>query len=58
MSQTPTYEIVLLPRMEVAERRLTLAEARAWMHAYNDVMDGRPYRAVIGEEFSSPAAAA
>lgn len=50
MSQT--YQIILLPEMEVAERHLTLREASAWIRAYNEtISESLPDRqAVIAEE--------
>jgi len=45
-----TYQVILLPRKEVVARGCTLAEANAWMQAYNYAMDGGPPTAVIAEE--------
>jgi len=45
-----TYQVILLPQMEVAEQSCTLGEANAWINAYNEVIQGQPSRAVIGQE--------
>lgn len=49
MSSERTYEVMLLPKMEVAERFCTLREADAWMRTYNDVAGGFPL-AVVAED--------
>ena len=45
-----TYQVILLPRREVVARGCSLAEANAWMQAYNLAMDNGPPTAVIAEE--------
>lgn len=50
MATKVTYQVILLPKKEVAARGCTLAEANAWMQAYNQVLDGGPPVAVIAEE--------
>ena len=50
MSNERTYLVILLPQMEVVQRSYNLREANAWIHAYNEVIEGRPSRAVIGQE--------
>jgi len=44
------YQIVLLPQTEVVERACSLREARAWIRAYNEIMEGEPSQAVIAEQ--------
>lgn len=44
------FQVILLPHREVGARNCTLAEAQAWMQAYNHVMEGQPWTAVIAEE--------
>jgi len=51
------YQIVLLPRCEVAQRGHTIGEAAAWIKAYNEIMRDEPRRAVIAEEQPPRAAA-
>jgi hypothetical protein len=50
LPEMTTYSVLLLPRREVAARRLSLREADAWIRTYNDVMEGKPATAVIAEE--------
>lgn len=50
MSTKITYQVILLPQREVAARGCSLAEANAWMQAYNHVLNGGPPVAVIAEE--------
>jgi hypothetical protein len=54
MNQPHRYEIVLLPRTEVAARDLSLREAVAWMRTYNHVMAGGRVVAVVAEENRLP----
>jgi hypothetical protein len=54
MNQPHRYEIVLLPRTEVAARDLSLREAVAWMRTYNQVMAGGRVVAVVAEENRLP----
>jgi len=46
----PLYQVLLLPRKEVAARHQTLAEASAWVRTYNETLDSPEARAVIAEE--------
>lgn len=50
MSERRTYQVVVLPRGEVAASGCTLVEATAWMHAYNEIMGPGPQQAVIAAE--------
>ena len=50
MSEGRTYQVVLLPRGEVAAQGCSLVEASAWMHAYNEIMGPGPRQAVVAEE--------
>jgi len=50
MSNKRVYQVILLPQMDVVQRSCDLSEANAWIHAYNEVIQGRPSRAVIGQE--------
>ena len=50
MSEGRTYQVVVLPRGEVAAAGCSLVEATAWMHAYNEIMGPGPQQAVIAEE--------
>jgi len=50
MTTKVTYQVILLPKQEIAARGCTLAEANAWMQAYNQVLDGGLPVAVIAEE--------
>lgn len=50
MSEARTYQVVVLPRGEVAAVGCTLVEATAWMHAYNEIMGPGSQQAVIAEE--------
>ncbi len=54
MNHPHRYEIVLLPRTEVAARDLSLREAVAWMRTYNQVMSGGRVVAVVAEENRLP----
>ena len=54
MNQPHRYEIVLLPRTEVAARDMSLREAVAWMRTYNQVMAGGRVVAVVAEENRLP----
>lgn len=51
--QQQRYRIVVLPKNEVVARFLTAGEARAWIHAYNEIMRDEPSEAVIAEEADS-----
>lgn len=54
MSRLPAlYSVVLLPTRETVVRGLTLRDASAWIETYNQVMQGRPYQAVIAEELAA-----
>ena len=55
MSSERKYQVLLLPEREVAERGCSLREASAWIGAYNQIIEGEPSLAVIGEELPSPA---
>jgi hypothetical protein len=46
----PLYQVLLLPRREVAARHQTLAEASAWVRTYNEALAEPRLRAVIAEE--------
>jgi hypothetical protein len=50
MSEVRTYQVVVLPRGEVAAMGCSLVEATAWMHAYNEIMGPGPQQAVIAAE--------
>jgi hypothetical protein len=51
MSQLPAlYSVVLLPARETVCRGLTLRDASAWIQTYNQVIQGKPYQAVIAEQ--------
>ena len=54
MNQPHRFEIVLLPRTEVAARDMSLREAVAWMRTYNQVMAGGRVVAVVAEENRLP----
>ena len=54
MNHPHRFEIVLLPRTEVAARDMSLREAVAWMRTYNQVMAGGRVVAVVAEENRLP----
>jgi hypothetical protein len=54
VNQPHRFEIVLLPRTEVAARDMSLREAVAWMRTYNQVMAGGRVVAVVAEENRLP----
>lgn len=58
MSQeTCAYRVVLLPKQEVVAKNLSLREAQAWVHAYNEIMRSFHRQAVIAEELPQREAA-
>ena len=50
MSEGRTYQVIVLPRGEVAAAGCSLVEATAWMHAYNEIMGPGAQQAVVAEE--------
>jgi len=47
------YNVLLLPKLEVAEANLSLPEAQAWIRQYNAVIDDPERAAVIAEASAS-----
>lgn len=50
MKEITLFQVLLLPSMEVAARMTTLAEATAWVRAYNDAMQGDARQAILAVE--------
>jgi hypothetical protein len=51
------YNVLLLPKLQVAETNLSLPEAQAWVRQYNAVIE-EPKRAAVIAEASAPQIAA
>lgn len=50
MKSVPTYQVMLLPTLDILVSGYTLREAAAWIEVYNLIFQEEPNRAVIGEE--------